>query len=148
MDRYVSEAMELPLLEGRPDFSRADLVFEGVDHSGASFEARIFIGNADADETTPRDPAHGFAGAFTIFGHGGCAGDEGHCEVPEDQTDPEDQRLPHPLTPATKVVRITEALKRLSQSEFSITVVPVLPGRDGPRREDVLFFDSVELELY
>jgi hypothetical protein len=33
-------------------FVRADLVFDGVDHSGPSFEARIFINNPKADATT------------------------------------------------------------------------------------------------
>jgi hypothetical protein len=35
MSRYVSEPIEVPTSEG--GFSRADLVFYGVDHSGPSY---------------------------------------------------------------------------------------------------------------
>ncbi len=147
MDRYVSDPIEIPGAE-RTDFSRADLIFMKVDHSGESFTARIFLDNPDADERTPLDAEHGYAGAFVIFGHGGCAGDEGHCQIPEDQSDPDDQRLLHPLTPHTKIVRITDALKRVPGPEVQITVVPVLPGEDEARCEDVLFFESVEVTIY
>ena len=34
-----------------------------VDHSGASYEARVFINAPDADAGTPRDDAH-YAGSF------------------------------------------------------------------------------------
>ena len=147
MDRYVSDPIEIPGAE-RDDFSRADLIFTKVDHSNESFVARIFLDNADADEHTPLDAENGYAGFFTIFGHGGCAGDEGHCDVPQDQSDPDDQRLLHPLTPHTKVVRITDALKRVPGPEVQITVVPVLPGDDDAQREDVLFFEGLEVAIY
>src|SRR6266496_260174 len=77
--KYLSPAIELtPLAAG---FARADLEFHGVDHSGASFEARIFFNNPGATAATEKTPANGYAGAFHIFGHGGCYGDLGHCEV-------------------------------------------------------------------
>ncbi len=66
--------------EGR--FTRADLVFSGVDHSETSYEVRVFLNNPTADASTPRTAEHGYAGRFVVFGHGGCFGDEGHCEVP------------------------------------------------------------------
>lgn len=147
MDRYVSEPIEIPGAE-RADFSRADIVFEKVDHSGESFTAHVFLNNPDADEHTPLDGDNGYAGSFGIFGHGGCAGDEGHCDLPEDQNDPEDQRLLHPLTPHTKVVRVTSALKQIPGPTVQVTVVPVLPGEDAPQREDVLFFESFDLTIY
>ena len=61
---------------------RADLVFSGVDHSQTSYEVRVFLNNPTADASTPRTAEHGYAGRFVVFGHGGCFGDEGHCEVP------------------------------------------------------------------
>src|SRR5919199_1305474 len=113
MDRYVSDPIELPYGPGELEFTRADLIFDGVDHSGESFEARIFFDNPEADEHTPMDEEHGYAGFFVIFGHGGCAGDEGHCDVPTNPDDTDDLRLPHPLHPATKPVIVTEALRRV-----------------------------------
>lgn len=145
---YFSQQIELPAPVGEQDFTRADLIFEGVDHRNQSFEARIFFNNPEADETTPLDVERGYAASFVIFGHGGCAGDEGHCEIPEHPDDPDDLRLPHPLHPATKPVIVTDALRRVEGTTLTITVVPVLPGREQPRREDVLFFESIELLTY
>jgi len=148
MDRYVSEELELPASEGQPPFTRADLIFHEVDHSGESFEARIFLNAPDADEHTPTTSETGFAGYFYIFGHGGCAGEEGHCEVPENPDDTDDLRLAHPLRPATKPVVVTEALRALTEARFTVTVVPVMPGAEGPRRGDLLFFEELELVTY
>ncbi|HWH12470.1 MAG TPA: hypothetical protein VG165_15205, partial [Solirubrobacteraceae bacterium] len=109
-DRYTSAPITLP-----PDagiYSRADLVFYGVDHSGPSFEARIFLGNPGAGLSTPVDDEHGYAGSFHVFGHGGCFGDSGHCAVPTGPRDPFDLRPPHQLTPITMTVIVTRALKR------------------------------------
>src|SRR4029434_6079258 len=68
--------------EGR--FTRADLVFSGVDHSETSYEVRVFLNNPAADASTPRTPKHGSAGRLVVFGRAGCFGDEGHCEVPSE----------------------------------------------------------------
>src|SRR6266545_4419274 len=40
-------------------FARADLEFRGVDHSGPSFEARIFRNNPGAGPETPREASDG-----------------------------------------------------------------------------------------
>ena len=109
MQRYVSESIDNPAAGDHP-FERADLVFYGVDHSGPSFEARVFLNDRGADASTDRDDPS-FAGSFTVFGHGGCAGDVGHCDVPTGPRDPFDRRPPHALTPQTKTVIVTEALR-------------------------------------
>jgi hypothetical protein len=90
-----------------------------------------------------------------VFGHGGCYGDEGHCEVPEEATDPYDLRPPHPLTPYTKIVTVTDALRRVLATEpgglRTVTLVPI--GMAASRADvgptDELFrFDDVELQTY
>ena len=97
--------------EGR--FTRADLVFSGVDHSQTSYEVRVFLNNPGADASTPRTAEHGYAGRFVVFGHGGCFGeDEGHWEVPSQPRAGTDLRLAHPLTPQMKLVTVTDALRR------------------------------------
>ena len=110
-------------------FSRADLVFEDVDHSDASFEARIFLNNVDADENTPKTANAGYAGSFHIFGHGGCYGDDmGHCVVrPWRAYDP---RPAHHLNATRKVVIVTTPLRRaLSQSStVKVNIVVVVTG--------------------
>ncbi|HEY1299190.1 MAG TPA: hypothetical protein VGF07_01745 [Stellaceae bacterium] len=138
----------------RAGFKRADLVFEGVDHAGPSFEARVFLNNPGADAATPRDTAHGYAGSFHIFGHGYCFGDVGHCEVDDRGKAAHDLRGPHPLTPARKIVVITDALKAVLQRDGKlehVSVVPVAYGRPAKSESDpegFLKYESVRLVTY
>ncbi len=95
---YVSPSVDLSALI--PNFRRADLEFMEVDHSGASFEARVFIDNPTANQDTPKIPQAGYATSFYIFGHGGCFGDVGHCDIHERRL--YDPRPTHQLTPARR----------------------------------------------
>lgn len=149
MDRYVSGAIPLPRLDDPAALiTRADLVFYDVDPQGPSYQARVFLNTTDADHTTPRESASGFAGWFTIFGHGGCFGDdERHCEHHED-IDPFDLRPPRGIPPQTKTVTITDALRSLSGDSFTVTVVPVVATEAGPQPTDTLDFGSLRLLTY
>jgi len=145
-ERYVSDPIELPA--ANPDaITRADLVFYDVNHSSASFTGRIFLNNPESDASTPTDDPS-YAGSFVIFGHGGCFGDVGHCD-PVSRDDPFDLRPPHQLTPATRTVVVTDAVKRLVAAEgtnaFTVTVVAVVPGDES---NDVLDFGRVRLLTY
>ena len=145
--RFTSKAVELPEREAGADFYRADLAFYGVDHSGSSYEARVFLNHPGANVSTPRDHPS-YAGSFHVFGHGGCFGDKGHCDIPEDEPDPFDLRPPHQLTPATKTVIVTEALRRNaspSDGSLKVTVVAEAPGDES---NSVLSFDTVRLLTY
>jgi tyrosinase len=147
MRRFRTQPLDLPA--DREEISRADLVFYGVDHSGPSYEARIFLDTARANAETPRDIEKGYAGSFTVFGHGGCYGDEGHC-APNDRTSDEfDVRPAHPLTPQTRSVTITDALKRTTGDQVTVYVV-ALPreSRDGPASTDIAAFERVRLVTY
>ncbi len=148
MDRFTSRPLDLPGPAAREAFYRADLIFEGVDHSGPSYEARIFLNNPEAGPDTPRDADSGYAGSFTIFGHGGCVGEEGHCDPATRTTDAFDLRAPHPLEPITKTVQITRALRGTGGETMTVTVVPVVPHADGARTEDVLEFARIRLATY
>ncbi|HVC57232.1 MAG TPA: hypothetical protein VND95_14845 [Stellaceae bacterium] len=138
----------------RRDFNRADLVFEGVDHAGPSYEARIFLNNPNADAETARSIDQGYAGSFHIFGHGNCFGDVGHCEVDDRGKAPYDLRGPHPLTPARKLVKVTEALKQILQRDGKleqVTVVPVAFGGAATSETDpegFLKYDTMRLLTY
>ena len=156
-DRFVSQPLELPAHTAEADFVRADLEFHGVDHSGLSYEARVFLNRLDADLDTPLEPGEdgGYAGSFHVFGHGGCFGDVGHCEVPTTRN-PNDKRLPHPLTPHTKTVIVTEEVRRIRDStdsdQLTVTVVAdVYDVGDLPVGRDAaepLLFDSISLVTY
>jgi tyrosinase len=144
-ERFTSEPLELP--EADADFSRADLVFYGVDHSGASYEGRVYLDHDDADAATGYDH-DAYAGSFHIFGHGGCFGEEGHCLVPTEPPDPFDLRGPHQLTPVTKAVIATAAIRRLLTRGAQSTRVTVVAVAAGERGNDVLEFTRLRLVTY
>jgi hypothetical protein len=147
MQRYVAKGLELPG-QVDEDNPRVDLIFYDVDHSGDSYEARIFIDNPKATLDTPREPASGYAGSFTIFGHGGCYGDVGHCDIPTGPRDPYDLRPPHPLTPFTKIVTVTEAVHGLTGPAIDVTIVAVRAGETGHEPSDALQFSRIRLAAY
>jgi hypothetical protein len=128
--------LPLPAQEGLTAFTRADVVFTGVDHSGGSYEVRLFLNNPAATADTPRTAEQGYAGRFTVFGHGGCYGDEGHCEVPAPSADPTELRPAHPLTPLEINVTITEALRRVLARDGALRTVTLVPVSITPRRAD------------
>ena len=127
---------EIDIAELGSDFTRADIEFEGLDHAGSSYEGRIFVNNADADPDTETTLDNGYAGSYFIFGHGGCFGDEGHCDVqPRSTYDP---RPPHSLWPTRKSVIATDAIRRAVDlgGPMTITVVPVVLSTTDPVPED------------
>jgi hypothetical protein len=136
------------------DFTRADVVFTGVDHSGSSFEVRIFLNSPEADADTPREAAEGYGGRFHVFGHGGCFGDLGHCDVPPVTGDPTDLRPPHQLTPLSTYVTVTAALRLLVEAReplVSLTLVPVsCPPRlaDARPAPELFLYATVDLRTY
>ena len=125
---------------------RADLLFYGLDHSGDSFEGRVFLkAPRNLDRDAGRDhPA--YVGSFFIFGHGGCFGDVGHCDIPSER-DPFDLRPPHQLEPAIRILTVTDAVRRLIEAGRDKAAVTVVAHATG-RSNDVLAFDTVRLATY
>lgn len=132
------------------EFYRADIEVDGIEHGGATYQARIFLNNPRATERTAMTADTGFAGTFHIFGHGGCLGDPGHCDVvPRGAHDP---RPAHPLTPAYKIITATDAIRRALQAgdEIRVTIVPVIMSTTPAvgRPDDVLKFEHVRIVTY
>lgn len=148
--KYTSEALDVAVLD--PHAYRADIEFHEVDHAGASYEGRVYLNNPDADESTGYDHPS-YAGSYHIFGHGGCLGDPGHCEVkPRGRYDP---RPSHPLTPAKKVVSATDSVKRAIErgNEVTVTVVPIIEplpyeNVDPKHTQDPLKIGYVQMVTY
>jgi hypothetical protein len=145
--------LELPELEDVDELSRADLVFYDVDHSGPSYEARVFLNRPDADADTAQVVDEGYAGSFSVFGHNGCFGEEGHCLPDSRYVDEFDVRTPHPLRPFTISVVATEAIRRAlvdpSVTTVTVTVVTVVPDDGFPKEgEPPMRFDYVRLLTY
>lgn len=121
-------------------FKRADLVFEGVDHARDSYEVRVYLNNKDANEQTARSAETGYAGRFVVFGHGRCFGEQDHCEpalaaAPAQAIDPSGGHQ-HPLTPQTRILTITEPLRRVLGSPAKrLKTLTFVPISKAPRRE-------------
>jgi hypothetical protein len=133
-----------------PMYSRADLEFIGVDHSGASYEARVYLNNPNADANTQATEENGYAGSFYILGHGGCFGDAGHCDIHPHQ-DNFDPRPSSPLEPIKKVVVATEAIKKAAAQgpHIGVTVVPVIMSwTEKSEMTNVMKFDHINLITY
>src|SRR5207237_1108864 len=107
-----------------------------------------FLDTPTASAETPTDETHGYAGSFFIFGHGGCAGEEGHCAMPE-ETRPFDLRREHQLVAVSKRVVITQALRRAVQSggtSLQVTIVPVVAAEDAEMYDDALLSGLLKLD--
>lgn len=146
MKPFTSKPLELP--RDKEAITRADLVFYHVDHSGPSYRAHVFLDNPGADAETPLEPEEGYAGSFTVFGHAGCFGEEGHCHPIWPTTDEFDRRPEHPLVPFIREVEITEALKRFTKAKAKVTVVPVVTEVEGIPAPDVAPAGAVRLAVY
>ncbi len=145
--------LDLELPPGDLPLARADLTFYGVDHSGPSFAVHVFFDHPDATTDTPRTKENGYVGSFSVFGHGGCFGEEGHCDV-RDPVTAFDRRPPHPLVPTTRVLIATDAVRRRTAGGAgSVHVTAVAQVRrsalaDPEAAADVLVADQVALHVY
>jgi tyrosinase len=149
----ITFEIELPAGEDLPELARADLTFYGLDHSGPSYEVRVFLDHPDAGPGTPLAADEGFAGRFSVFGHGGCFGEEGHCDV-RGPVSAFDRRQPHALVPIARAVTVTDAIRDLIQRDthsVTVTAVPIVrPSAlaTADQAADVLMIDQVALHTF
>lgn len=144
VEKFTSDLLELPLAD-RP-FERADLIFYGLDHSGDSYEARVFMDPRGVG--TDADAEHrAYVGSFFILGHGGCFGDVGHCDIPRER-DAFDLRPAHQLEPALRILTVTESVRRLLDRGVDAAKVTVTAHTAGRTASDVLAFERIRLATY
>lgn len=144
---YVSETKKLDINKLENEFYRADLILHGLDHSGPSYEGKVFLNNQSANHETATDPEKGYVGSYFVFGHGGCLGNVGHCDVLRPPT--RFNMIPNQLLPETISLKITDRLKEIGKSskEFTITIVPELAnGSEIVCQEDADLYNVVKLD--
>jgi hypothetical protein len=150
---YVSKEIIFDISKLESEFYRADIELHNVDHSGPSYEGRVFLNNPEANQKTELTMANGYVGSYNIFGHGGCFGDVGHCDIPTEKRLYE-YRPSHHLKPQYKRIIITDALKKLGKNttEFVITIVPVIPGKAAEETksiaEEIVKFEKIGIITY
>lgn len=144
VERFTTDPIELP--PRGHQIARVDLIFYGLDHSGSSYEANVFMDSRGVGREA--DASHrAYAGTFYIFGHGGCFGDVGHCDIPQGE-DPFDLRPPHQLEPASRILTVTDSVDRLLERGVEAAKVTVAARTPGRAPNDVLAFERVRLATY
>jgi hypothetical protein len=148
---YTSSPINVDFAGPGHRVNHIDLELDGVYHGEASFEGRVFLNNSSATADTRRIPETGYAGSFYVFGHGGCLGDPGHCEVNDHNREPLDLRSGHPLTPMKVRVDVTKTLQAIANTrpEVSVTIVPVITAANELcDKENVLRFEGMRFVGY
>jgi hypothetical protein len=117
-DSFISAPIGIPAEVRGGCFRRADVVIEGLEQAGPSFDGHVFLNNPSADAHTRRVPATGYAGAFHVYGQGA---------RPRDTADAPAGEV---IAPVTKHVIATEAIRAAARGdqEVTVTVVPVARG--------------------
>jgi hypothetical protein len=148
---YVSKEISLNISKLENEFKRADIEIHNVDHSGFSYEGRVFLNNPKADLKTELKIENGYVGSYYIFVHGGCFGDIGHCDIPKG-TRVYDYRPSHHLKPQYKRIIVTDAPKQLGKNtdKFTISIVPVLPGKHSKddSGKEIIKFEKIGMITY
>jgi hypothetical protein len=144
---FVSDSIVLPANAAAGRFRRADLIVYDIDSRGESYVGRVYL---DAPGTTPDTSLEretGYAGRFVLFGHGGCVGERRHCE-PSTNRDPFDVGPPGGLSPQTKTVEITDALKTFTGDRLVVTIIAVRAPADTLEPADDMVFKHLRLVTY
>lgn len=117
--------LDITDLRAGPGIERADLTLYGLDHSGPSY--RILVYFNPPEERSEGTDAAGYVGAVSVLGHGGCAGEEGHCH-PNEPVSVFDRRPAHQLVPATKTIVCTSAVTAAlaAGDTLRVRLVPVV----------------------
>lgn len=146
-DPAAEQAIGLPAGD---TFARADLVFSGVDHSGPSYQVLVHLTGVDAQGSVVGQVD---AGSYYVFGHGGCFGDDGHCDV-SGPVSPYDYRPPHQLHPAIRLVTATDEIKALIAAgavSLQVRATPVVkesPFATAESAQGIVVATDVELRFY
>lgn len=137
MNSYTAPPIPVTDIRGG---DRTELIFDGVDMAGASFEGRVFLNNPHADAGTEPAPESGYAGSFYVYGYGEPVSPEIAAARSRGETGA--------LAPVEQRVQPDEAVMRAAldgRDQLTVTVVsiPADPGGDVPDRP----FEKVEVVL-
>jgi len=127
------------------NFQSAEVRLHRVPQLNRSCFVRAFLNLPSADATTPVRGNPHFAGYLAIFGHGSCYGGPGHCDLPPPRARDGDQRPRHHNTPRNHRIDITEAARRILESDDHLTITLVVIGADYQEEKDLLKLEGVTL---
>ena len=127
------------------NFQSAEVRLHRVPQLNRSCFVRAFLNTPGADATTPVRGNPNFAGYLAIFGHGSCYGGPGHCDLPPANPRAGDHRPRHHNTPRNHRIDITEAARRILETDDHLTITLVVIGADYQEEKDLLKLEGVTL---
>ncbi len=151
MATFVSEPFKANAL--RAAYRRADIEIHGVDQAVPSYEARLFLNNAEAGVTTEQSEAEGYLGSFFVFGKVECWGEEGHCDDPVERHPYDHRRNPTRYAKFTITVPEERLHRLLGQSSDDpklsiVVVIPTLERYQDFQPSEVLRFDRLSIVTF
>jgi tyrosinase len=145
VSRFVSKPIEIPA-PARKSFRQAEVRLHRVPQLPRSCFIRVFLNNPDANASTPLDDPS-YAGYLAVFGHGGCIGGPGHCDLPPARARQYDIRPRSHNTPRNHRVIVTKAAKAALKKSSSLQITLVVIGADYREERDLLRVDGVSLDF-
>jgi hypothetical protein len=145
MQRWRSDPLPLAIETAR--VTRVDLEFEGVRSDAGSFTAFVFLNDDAVPEDAGRDYPS-FAAAFSVFAHGRCWGDEGHCDWRRDRVSAFDVRPPHHLAPINVTLDVSETALQLPSLDPLVVTVHAARVDDPAATEGVFRFSTLTALAY
>jgi hypothetical protein len=126
---------------------RLDLEFINVRRDAGSFTAFVFLNAGDLPPDAGR--AHErFAGSFTIFAPTECWGADDHCDWRRGPVSAFDRRPPHHLTPINVSMDVTDAIRRLGDTDKLTVTIHAARRLDPEATEGVLRFERLSALAY
>lgn len=128
-------------------FRQARLELHNLHKTAESYEIRVFTNSPNCDVETERTGNANYAGSLFLFGHGGCWGAPGHCDLPKTPRDKFDHRSEHHLTPYNTFIDVTGGVRAaLAGGEPAITLHFVVVDAEGKQvKPSVIEYDGIAL---
>ena len=128
-------------------FRKAEIRLHSVPQLMRSCFIRAFLNQPDADAATPVHDNPHFAGYLAVFGHGGCYGGPGHCDLPPAQSRDYDRRPRSHNTPRNHRIDVTQCARRLLETADSLQITLLVIGVDYQEELDLLKLEGVSLNF-
>jgi tyrosinase len=128
-------------------FKRAEVRLHWVPQLARSCFIRVFLNQPGADAQTPITGNPHYAGYMAVFGHGGCYGGPGHCDLPPLKTRAFDVRPRNHNTPRNHRIDVTATARELLKKKSEIQITLLVIGVDYQEEDDLLRLEGVSLNF-
>lgn len=128
-------------------FAKAEVRLHWVPQLARSCFIRVFLNQPGANASTPIHDNPHFAGYLAVFGHGGCYGGPGHCDLPAARARDFDLRPRSHNTPRNHRIDITASAKELLKKSDSLQITLLVIGADYQEDSDLLRLEGVSLNF-